>query len=144
MDAGDLNKKEMSDEELPRDHTQTQRALQGVKFALVSIIAGISYIDFRASLAISSFRQIFADLLDGRVLPPVASFVLPSRSIFLVISCLIPAVAVCTIFMRPKSRVFYLLGALTLAAVIAATLLLTALWSPLLTVIDQLGTTPKP
>jgi hypothetical protein len=134
----------MSDEELPRDDTQTQRALQGVKFALVSIIAGISYLDYRASLAISSFRQIFADMLDGRVLPPVGAFVLPSRSVFLVVSCLIPAVAICTLFIKPRSQVFYLLGALTLAAVVAATLLLTALWSPLLTVIDQLGTTPKP
>jgi len=134
----------MSEEEIPRNAMETQRALQGIKFALVSIIVGLSYIDCRASLAISSFRQIFADLLDGKVLPPVASFVFPLRSIFLVISCLIPAVAICTIFMRPKSRIFYLLGALTLAAVLAAILLFTALWSPLLNELDQLGPRPNP
>jgi hypothetical protein len=112
--------------------------LRGVRFALVSIILGFCYVGLRASLAIPDFRRVFADMLEGATLPTLTSFVIGWRFIILAFNCLIPVAAISTVFMRPNSRCFYILGALALLALFSGAIVCTALSRPLFQLVDQL------
>ena len=84
-------------EQIPQqDAIDVWQLARAIRFALVSIVLGLSYLSLRSSLSIESFSQIFADMLGGKPLPALTQFVLGARPLFVAVSILVPIVAVAT------------------------------------------------
>jgi hypothetical protein len=123
--------------------SEDQALLRAVRFALVCLVLGLSYFTIRASIKIPDFQRVFADMLDGAVLPLLTSWVLGGRSVLCVASILFPLAALATLFTRSSTKSVYFLGVLTLMTLLQFGIVCHALSEPLLRLIDQLGAAPK-
>lgn len=122
--------------EIVNDLQQTHRA---IRFALVSLLLAFSYFNVRANLAIPKFAQIFADMIEGRPLPIVSNLVIRWKLFLLVVSCLLPALSLVTLFLRSISRSFYILGVLALLTGFQFVIVWTALTEPLIMMVSNLS-----
>ena len=102
----------------------------------------LSYFALRLSLSMGSFKQIFADMLEGKPLPAVSSFVLQARFLLVALSASIPIAAISTLFWSNLRNSFLLLGWAALTALLLIVLLCEGLTAPLIGLIDQLGSAP--
>lgn len=118
---------------------------RAIRFALVAIVVGLSYFSLRGSLNISGFSRIFTEMLPpGHPLPVVTIWVINAQVIFILISGLLPAIAIITLFIRSFVISFHLIGALTLVSIIQLIILFNALFAPCTQMITVLSGSSTP
>lgn len=120
----------------PIDVRQLARA---IRFALVAIVLSVSYFGLRSSLSIGQFGAIFNDMLAGRPLPAITVFVLKAKLAFVAVSILLPTAAVATLFQRRVVASFYVIGGLSVLAIVQFVVLYHALSAPLVEVIKGMS-----
>src|SRR5688500_13431828 len=106
------------------------RIFKGIRFALVSVLLAISCLTLRCCFEISAVRSIAADMIEGKPLPLVASVVFRFELPFLILSTVIPVLALTTLCMKNLPRSFYVLGALGLTSCLLLALVWEAIWRP--------------
>ena len=126
---------------LPPDTIDIQQLARAIRFALVSLVLGLSYFSLRASLSIGGFEQIFKDMLGGGHLPTITSFIVQAREVFLGISMLVPILAIGSLFDPRVVRSFYLIGGLGMLTVVQFVVLYHGLSAPLMEIIKAVGGT---
>ena len=125
-----------------QDVIDVRRLACAIRFALVAIVLGLSYLSLRSSLSIAGFQQIFADMLGGKPLPTLTQFVLSAQPVLVAVSVLVPVVAIATLFMRAVIRSFYIIGALGFVTIAQFIMLYHGLSAPLTQIISAMGATP--
>ena len=132
-------------EQIPQqDAIDVRQLARAIRFALVSIVLGLSYLSLRSSLSIESFSQIFADMLGGKPLPALTQFVLGARPLFVAVSILVPIVAVATLFLRGIVGSFYIIGVLGFITIAQFITLYHGLSAPLSQIISGMNSGPTP
>ena len=132
-------------EPTPRqDAIDVQQLACAIRFALVSIVVGLSYLSLRSSLAIQDFSLIFADMLGGRPLPALTAFVIGARPLFVTVSILVPVVAIATLFLRGVVGSFYIIGVLGFVTIAQFITLYHSLSAPLTQIIRAMGSDTPP
>ena len=126
----------------PPDAIDLRQLARAIRFALVAIVLGLSYLGLRGSLSIGDFELIFRDMLGGKPLPALTVFVLGARPFFLGISILVPALAIATLFLRGVVRSFYVIGALGFVTIAQFITLYHALSAPLSQIISAMSGPP--
>lgn len=124
------------------DAIDVQQLARSIRFALVFIVLGLSYFSLRSSLSIGSFTQIFADMLGGRPLPALTQFVLSARPLFVVVSFLVPIVAIAMLFLRGLVTSFYVIGILGFVTIAQFITLYHGLSAPLIEIINGMSAMP--
>ena len=105
-------------EQIPQqDAIDVRQLALAIRFTLVSIVLGLSYVSLQSSLSIGTFRLIFADMLGDRPLPTLTQFVLGARPLFVAVSVIVPIVAIATLFLRGLVGSFYIIGVFGLVAI---------------------------
>ena len=121
---------------------EINRLARSIRFAFVSILLGLAYLNIRSSLSIFAFQQIFRDMLNGKALPNLTQFVFSSVTVLIVVSLLVPSVAIGTLFSNRVISSFYLLGALSLLVMAQFIVLFYAFSAPLSQIINSMQGTP--
>ena len=121
-----------------QDVIDVRQLARAIRFALVGIILGLTYLGYRYSLHIEPFSQAFADMFGDRPLPTITVFLRHTRYLFIAISVLAPAIAIATLFLRSLVRSFYILGVLGLATSMQIVLIHHGLSAPLIYIIHQM------
>jgi hypothetical protein len=116
---------------------------RAIRFALVCIVLCLSYLNVWSALSISKFGQVFADMLGGKPLPAITTFVVQSPTLFLLLSLAIPIAAIATLFARGVVRPFYVLGVLALSSIAFLVVLFHALSAPLGQIISGMSAIPQ-
>jgi hypothetical protein len=130
-------------EQIPQQDAIDARQLgRAIRFALVSIVLGLSYLSLRSSFSIESFSQIFADMLGGKPLPGLSQFVLSARPLFVAVGVLVPIVALATLFLRSLVTSFYVIGVLGFVTIAQFITLYHGLSAPLTEIISGMSATP--
>lgn len=80
-----------------------------------------------------------ADMLEGKRLPALSQFVFGNETLLLVLSLLLPAIAIATLFWKNLRRSFYTLGIIILIALFHFAVVFEAFWAPLAGLTQQLG-----
>lgn len=111
---------------------------RAIRFAFVALVLCFSYLSICSSLSIHNFEQIFYDMLGGKPLPAITTFVISARLALLALSYLVPLFAVATLFMRRLAASFYLLGGLLVVTTVQFFLVYHALFAPLFQIISQM------
>jgi hypothetical protein len=127
-----MNEAEQTPQPDALDVGQIARA---IRFALVAIVLGLSYLSIRSSLSIGNFELIFRDMLGGKPLPGLTQFVLSARPLFVAVSILVPLVAVATLFLRGVIASFYIIGVLVCVTVVQCITIYHGLLAPLTQII---------
>ncbi|MEP6669659.1 MAG: hypothetical protein ABJF10_10930 [Chthoniobacter sp.] len=127
---------------LPPNTIDILQLARAIRFALVSIVLGLSYFSLRVTLTIEGFEQIFRDMLGGRALPWLTVLILRGRLLFLGVSILVPTLAIGSLFNSQVVRSFYLIGGLGLLTVLQFVVLYHGLTAPLLEIIKAMGGNP--
>ena len=127
-----------------QDAIDVRQLARAIRFALVAIVLGLSYLSIRSSLSIGSFGAIFADMLGGRPLPALTRFVLGAAPLFVAISVLVPIVAVATLFLRGVVGSFYVIGVLGFVTIAQFITLYHGLSAPLSQIISGMSSDPTP
>ena len=125
----------MKDSILPPEVIRLARA---IRFAFVSILLGLSYLNVRSSLSIPAFDQLFHDMMNGKPLPVLTKFVISASFLLNVLNLLIPLVIIGTLFSHRFIACFYLLGVLALVIMAELLLLFYALSGPLFQIVTGL------
>ena len=113
-----------------------------VRFSVVSIVLGLSYLTLRASLGIGSFERLFADMPDGAPLPSLTRFILAVRGLFVAMSVCVPLAAIGTLFVRRVTLSFYIIGTLALLTLTQWVVLYKGLNAPLAGIITHMSDQP--
>ena len=121
---------------------EIQRLARSVRFALVALVLCFCYLNLRLSLSISGFKRIFSDMLAGNPLPPLTMFVLAVRPALVTLSVLLPMATLATLLDRTVTRSFYCIGGIALVTLMLFILLCHGLSTPLLQLLDNLGSPP--
>lgn len=111
---------------------------RAMRFAFVALVLCFSYFSICSSRSIHNFEQIFHDMLDGKSLPVITTFVISARLALLALSYLVPLCAVATLFTRRFVASFYLLGGLLAVTTVQFILVYHALFAPLVQIISQM------
>ena len=126
-----------------QDAIDVQQLARAIRFALVAILLGLSYLSIRSSLSIDSFRRIFEDMLaPDRALPALTVFVLRARSLFVAVSILVPMATFATLFLRRAVASFYIIGVLGFITIAQFITLYYALSGPLTQIISAMSSGP--
>jgi hypothetical protein len=123
------------------DAIDVRQLARAVRFALVAIVLGLSYLSLRSSLSIGSFEVIFRDMFGGKPLPTLTQFVLSARLLFVAVSILVPIAAVATLFLRDVIRSVYLIGTLGFVTIAQFITLYHGLSAPLTQIISAMSGT---
>lgn len=121
------------------DALDVQQIARAIRFALVAIVLGLSYLSIRSSLSIGNFELIFRDMLGGKPLPSLTQFVLSARPLFVAVSILVPLVAVATLFLRGLIASFYIIGVLVCVTVVQCITIYDGLVAPLTQIISAMS-----
>jgi hypothetical protein len=121
------------------DALDVRQIARAIRFALVAIVLGLSYLSIRSSLSIGNFELIFRDMLGGKPLPSLTQFVLSARPLFVAVSILVPLVAVATLFLRGVIASFYIIGVLVCVTVVQCITIYHGLLAPLTQIIRAMG-----
>ena len=124
----------------PLSDTEIHRTLKSVRFAGVMFLLILSYFAVRLSLSMSSFKLIFADMLEGKALPLATQIILRSQLFHISLTLSIPVAAIATLFLADLRKSFLLLAWAALTALLLIILLCEGLTAPLIGLLDQLGT----
>ena len=87
-----------TDSTTPNEAVDALQLARAVRFALVSILLGFSYLSIRGCQSFSGFEQIYKDMLNGRPLPTLTRFVLGAAPLYVATSILVPLLAISTLF----------------------------------------------
>jgi hypothetical protein len=128
----------------PPDAIDVRQLAKAIRFALVGIVLGLSYLSIRGSLSIGSFAMIFTDMLNGRPLPVLTRFVIAAGPLFVAVSFLVPVAAVATLFLRGVVRSFYVIGTLGFITIVQFIMLYHGLSAPLGQIISAMGSGSPP
>lgn len=127
-------------EQIPQqDAIDVPQLAHAIRFAIVGIILGLSYLSYRWSLSLEHFSHAFADMLGNRPLPTITVCVLRTRYVFVTVSVLVPVIAVTTLFLRGLVRSFYIIGVLGFTTTAQLVLLYHGLSAPLVQIIHNMG-----
>ena len=108
------------------DALDVRQIARAIRFALVAIVLGLSYL-------------IFRDMLGGKPLPRLTQFVLSARPLFVAVSILVPLVAVATLFLRGVTASFYIIGMLVCVTVVQCITIYHGLLAPLTQIISAMS-----
>ena len=122
--------------------SEIYRLARSIRFAFVSIVLGLAYLNIRSSLSIFAFRQIFRDMLNGKTLPVLTEFVFSSGTVLIVLSLLIPLFAIGTLFSNRLILSFYFLGVLSLLIMVQFITLFYAFSGPLSQIASSMQGSP--
>lgn len=126
--------------QIPSQNAPDIRQLgRAVRFALVAIVLGLSYFGIRASLSIENFHQIFTDMIGGKPLPPLTTFVINARPGFMFVSFIVPLVAFGMLFVRNLVISIYVIGVLALVTLIQFIVLYHALSAPFIQIATNMS-----
>ena len=110
------------------------RAVAAV-FALI-----VSYLNLRVAFQIGHFQNIFSDMLGDRPLPLLTQAVIQGRALLILLALLIPIGAVVSAaVLRNHKAALYTLAGLMLAAFVQMHLTWSALYAPLMAIINGLS-----
>ena len=104
-----MNEAEQTPQQDAIDIRQLARA---IRFALVSIVLGLSYLCLSCSLSIDSFESIFHGIANNPHLPILTQFVISARLLFVAVNILVSVAAIVTLFLRGFVTSFYIIGVL--------------------------------
>lgn len=90
---------------------------KALRFALVAIVLGISYLNVRLAFSIPWFQNIYHDMLGNKPLPPETAFVVQAHSGLVVLSFALPLFAVLSLFLCRRSVSIYIVGIVIIAVV---------------------------
>lgn len=127
---------------LTQDTIDVRQLARAIRFALVAIVLGLSYLSLRGSLSIGNFSRIFADMLAGSPLPALTQFVLSAKTGFVAVSILVPVVAISTLLLRSIVGSFYVIGILALVTIAQFITLYYGLMAPLGQIISGMTGNP--
>ena len=133
-----------ADQNLKQDVIDVWQLACAIRFALVAIVLGLSYLSVRSSLSIGSFELIFRVMLGGKPLPALTQFILSARPLFVAVSILVPIVAVATLFLRGIIGSFYVIGVLGFVTIAQFITLYHGLSVPLTQIISAMSGTNTP
>ena len=126
-----------------QDAIDVQQLARAIRFALVAIVLGLSYLSIRSSLSIENFSRIFQDMLaPDHPLPALTLFVLRARPLFVAVSILVPIATFATLFLRGTVRSFYIIGALGFVTIAQFITLYYGLSGPLTQIISAMSSGP--
>ena len=125
----------------PQDVIDVPQLARAIRFTLVTMVLGLSFLNIRSSLAIGNFQQIFADMLNGHPLPALTVFVITARHVFVAVSVLVPIAAIATLFLRGVVRSIYIVAVLGFIIIVQFITLWFGLSAPLANVIISMGGT---
>lgn len=129
----------MTEQNQSAQSAELHKAIKAVRFALVLVLVAASYPAVRLSLGISKFRMIFADMLgEGAQLPTITRGVIASEPVLIALSVAIPLVGIALLFVRNVTRSLYVLGGLFLLLVPTCIVVSTALFMPLVDIIEKM------
>ena len=126
----------------PEADLQAIAAARAVRFGFAAVVLGMSYPNIRCALGIYRFELIFRDMLGGKPLPAITTFVLQAQPVLLGLSILIPLAAIILIFAGRLSRSIYVSGGLILAVFFQLFFTWQALSEPLFEIVRAMGGTP--
>jgi hypothetical protein len=109
---------------------------RSILFALACIVVGLSYLSIRSSLSIHSFSVIFADMLGGKPLPAITTFLIRYQSVFVLLSSAIPVAGVGLLFFRKLTYAFYAMGILAIINIVLTVVIYHGLTAPLVSIIS--------
>lgn len=119
----------------PSEH-EFRSTSRAILFALACIVVGLSYLSIRSSLSIHLFSIVFADMLGGRPLPAITTFLISYQSVFVFVCCAIPIIGIALIFVRRLVIAFYAMGILALVNIFLTVFLYHGLTAPLVFIIS--------
>jgi len=90
---------------------------RALRFALVAIVLGISYLNVRLAFSIPWFQNIYHDMLGNKPLPPETAFVVQAHSGLVLLSLALPLLSVLSLFLCRRSVSIYIVGIVIIAVV---------------------------
>ncbi|MEO7317968.1 MAG: hypothetical protein ABIZ56_03155 [Chthoniobacteraceae bacterium] len=108
----------MNEPKMDSSESEFLSITRALRFALVAVVAGVSYPNIRCAIGILQFQQIYIDMIGGRALPQTTAFVLHARPVFIALSLALPAVAVLSLFLRHLSASIYLVGCILMVVIV--------------------------
>lgn len=126
----------------PETDSQAIATARAVRFGFAAVVLGMSYPNIRCALGIYRFELIFRDMLGGKPLPVITTFVIQAQPVLLGLSILIPLAAIILIFAGRLSRSIYVCGGLILAVFFQLFFTWQALSEPLFDIVRAMGGTP--
>ncbi|MCE9610599.1 MAG: hypothetical protein K8R23_10435 [Chthoniobacter sp.] len=123
----------------PHDAIDIRQLARAIRFAHAAFLLVLSYLSLWSSMSIRRFIGLFEDMLGGQQLPALTQLVSGAQDIFVLISVLVPVVAVWMLFHRSIVRSFYIIGALSLFSIAQLILLNYALAVPLVQILNALS-----
>jgi hypothetical protein len=127
---------------LPQPAFDIVKFAGATRFALVSIVFCLAYFGVSSSLSIGHFEQIFRDMLGGKPLPTVTQWIIHFRLLILLISLLVPLIALATLFLSNLARAVTILGWLVIISFVQCLTIYQGLVAPFLDIMKALGGTP--
>jgi len=127
--------------EMNTDPTLEIRSLaSGIRSVALIFVLIISYFNVRLAFQINYFRSIFDDMLGDQSRPALTAFVTQNNTLFVLLSLLLPiaAVVIVLVVRNHKAALFSLSGLMVLTF-IQMHLMWTALFAPLMTVINGMS-----
>jgi hypothetical protein len=123
----------------PPNGIDVLKLARAIRFALVSIVLGLSYLSLRSSLSIGPFERIFHDMLGGKPLPFITQVVIYARPLIVAVSVLVPIITFATLFFRNLIASFYTIGILGFVTIVQFIMCYCGLIAPLTAVIKAMG-----
>lgn len=124
----------------PHDAIDIRQLARAIRFALIAFILALSYLGLWSSMSIKRFVRTFEDMLGDGGLPALTQFVSGAQGFFVLLSVLVPIVAVSMLFHRSIVRSFYVIGALGLLTISQFILVNYALAVPLVQILNAMST----
>ena len=127
---------------LPHDAIDIRQLARAIRFALIAFLLVLSYLNLWSSFSIRHLLGVFGDMLGSQGMPAFPEFVLRAQSVFVLVSVLLPVVAVSMLSHRNIVRSFYIIGALGLVTIAQLIMVHYALAIPFINIIDAMANPP--
>lgn len=132
-------------QQTPQDDAIDVRQLaRAMRFALITIVLGLSYVSLRCSLSIGTFELMVQDMLGQEPLPFLTRMVLSARPLLVAVSILVPIVSLATLMFRRVVTSFYVLGVLVLVTAAQLITLYHGMSAPLVQIVSGISGGPTP
>jgi hypothetical protein len=122
----------------PEPDSQIAALTRAVRFGFTAIAVVFSYPNFCLASHIPAFEQIYHDMLGGKPLPSMTELVLRAHTLLLVLSVLLPLLAIGSAFACRAIRSVYLSTFFIVVVLLQLFLSWWALSRPLLSIISNL------
>jgi len=126
-----------SDIDLNQKYNQLARAM---KLGFLAILFGISFFNILGTIfLVPKFEQIFHDMLGGKPLPVLTTFVIGAHEVWIFVSLALPLAGVLICRLSSPERAVTVIAAATAAALAQTVITVFALFLPLISIIQTMS-----